>query len=93
MSSTVTREEYIHVTPSTLTVYPVPASDYIIIEQPAKVELRQVVLITHLGQIALQQEVTTRTAKLDTRNLSAGVYFLRIISSTGTETRKVTILK
>ncbi|MBB6609640.1 T9SS type A sorting domain-containing protein [Pontibacter sp. Tf4] len=93
MSSTETREQYIEVTPNQLTVYPVPASDYIMIEQPATVTLRHVELINRLGQVMFKQEVTTRTAELRTTGIPSGVYILRVTSSEGTETRKVTIIR
>jgi hypothetical protein len=93
ISSTETKTQFVEVTPNDLTVYPVPASDYIIIEQPAHVTLRQVELLNRLGQVMLSQQVTTRKAELKTTGLPSGLYFLRISSSEGVITRKVTIIK
>lgn len=92
-SSTETKTQYIEVTPNDLTVYPVPASDYIILEQPAHEELRQVEVLNRLGQLMLQKEVSSRTAKLITSHLPSGVYFLRVTGSKGTTIRKVTIVR
>ncbi|WP_162428151.1 M43 family zinc metalloprotease [Pontibacter pudoricolor] len=93
MSSTQTKEQLIEVTPNDLTVYPVPASDYLIIEQPAHVTLRQVELLSRLGQVMLSRKVTTRKAEFRTTGLPSGLYFLRISSSEGVITKKVTIIK
>ncbi|NDK54922.1 M43 family zinc metalloprotease [Pontibacter fetidus] len=93
MSSTETKSQFIEVTPTEVTVYPVPAKDHVIIEQPAHVELRHVELIDRVGKVMLSQDVTTRTAELSTANLPSGVYFMRITSSAGTETKKVTIVR
>ncbi len=92
-SSTETRVQYIEVTPTKLTVYPVPAKDYLILEQPARVYSLQVELVNRLGQLVLRQEVNTRTAEIRTTDLPSGVYILRIKSTNGTETRKITIIK
>ena len=93
MSSTETRKQYIEVTPDALTVYPVPASDYIIIEQPARVKTRHVELISRLGQVVLSKQVAARKAELKTIGLPGGIYILRISSSEGVSTRKITIIR
>lgn len=93
MSSTETKDQYIEVTPNDLIVYPVPATDFIIIEQPAHVELRQVELINRLGQVMLSQQVTSRKAELKTAGLRSGLYYLRVSGSTGVVTKKITIIR
>ncbi|NEM96433.1 M43 family zinc metalloprotease [Pontibacter burrus] len=93
LSSTETRDQYIEVTPNDLTVYPVPASGYVIIEQPAAVTLRHVELINRLGQVVLSEEVTTRVAELNTAGLPSGVYFLRVSGTEGIQTKKITIIR
>ncbi|MEJ8758332.1 M43 family zinc metalloprotease [Pontibacter sp. H259] len=92
-SSTETKTQYIEVTPNELTIYPVPAADYLMIEQPANVELRKVEVLDRVGRVWLTQEVFNRTAELKTKGLPAGVYVLRITGSKGVETRKITIVR
>ncbi|MBC5775692.1 T9SS type A sorting domain-containing protein [Pontibacter sp. KCTC 32443] len=93
MSSTETKSQFVEVTSNELVVYPIPASDYILLEQPAHVELKHVELIDRVGKVMLSQEVSTRKAELNTQGLPAGIYFLRISGSTGVETKKITILR
>jgi len=93
MSSTETKTQFVEVTPNELTVYPVPAANYIILEQPANVELRKVEVLDRIGRLWLKQQVYKRTTELDTKNLPSGVYILRVTGSNGVEIRRVTIVK
>ncbi len=93
LSSTEVKEDYIHVTVDDLAVYPNPAVDFITIEQPAKVLVRKVQLLNNLGVAVLDEEVRSRIIRFDTRHLPAGIYFLHIESTNGTELKKISILK
>lgn len=93
MSSTKEKESVVHVTVNDLAVYPNPASGYITIEQPARVQVRQVELVNRFGQPVLNTEVTDRIVRLDVRHLPAGLYFLRVSSSNGVVIKKVTLVR
>ncbi|PRY14937.1 putative secreted protein (Por secretion system target) [Pontibacter ummariensis] len=93
LSSTKEKTGYVHVTVNDLVVYPSPASDFITIEQPARVWVRQVELVNQLGQVMVNAEIRDRVLRLDVRNLPSGVYILRIKSTNGTDTRKVSVVR
>ncbi len=93
LSSTQTKEHYIHVTVSELTVYPNPATDVITIEQPARVQVSQVVIFNQLGQRVLTAAVQDRVQQVSVRHLPGGIYFLHISSSNGTVVKKVSIIR
>ncbi|MFD2246799.1 M43 family zinc metalloprotease [Pontibacter ruber] len=93
LSSTEEKESFVHVTVNDLAVYPNPASEYITIEQPARVQVRQVELVNRLGQPVLNTEVSDRIVRLDVLHLPAGLYFLRVTSSNGVEIKKVTLVR
>ena len=91
LSSTETKEQYIHVTVDNLVVYPNPSNGFIIIEQPARVLVRQVQLVNQLGQTVLTTEARDRKVRLDVRHLPAGLYFLHVTSSNGTAIKKIVL--
>ena len=93
MSSTTVKEDFVHVTSDKLIVYPIPASDYITIEQPARVEIQQVQLINHIGQLMLSEKAEGRVTRVNVTKLKPGVYFLRITNSDGVVTRRVTVVR
>ncbi|WP_181163651.1 M43 family zinc metalloprotease [Pontibacter mangrovi] len=92
-SDTEVKEDFVHVTVSDLTVYPVPASDYLYIEQPARILVRHVELLNSVGKTVLTAEVRNRTLQLDVHRLPPGIYFLRLVSTNGTEIRRVSIVR
>ncbi|MHA6248526.1 T9SS type A sorting domain-containing protein [Pontibacter sp. CAU 1760] len=92
-SSNALKEKFVHVTVNDLIVYPNPSSDYIIIEQPARIWVRQLELVNQLGQVLVKEETRDRVLRLDVRHLPQGVYILRIKSSNGTETRKISVVR
>ena len=92
-SSTEVKENYIHITVNELVVYPNPSSDFIIIEQPARILVRQVEMVNHVGQVVLTAEVGDRVLRVDVRDVPAGVYFLRITSTNGTTVKKVSVVR
>lgn len=92
-SSTEVKEKLVHITVSDLVVYPNPASDFITIEQPARVTVRLVELINQMGQVLVNEETKDRVLRLDVRHLPQGVYILRIKSTNGMELKKVSVLR
>jgi len=92
-SSTETKADYIQVTVDDLVVYPSPASDFITIEQPARVTVRQIEMLNQLGQRVLAAEVRDRVLRIDIHQLPAGIYFLHITSTNGTVIRKVSVVR
>ncbi|WP_224744186.1 M43 family zinc metalloprotease [Pontibacter aquaedesilientis] len=93
MSHTLEKEDYIYVTPNDVRVYPNPASGFITIEQAARQEVLQVELINRYGQAMLKEQVQDRVLRLDVQGLPAGMYILRMASTNGLRTEKVSILK
>ena len=93
LSSTEVKEDYIHVTVNDLVVYPNPATDFITIEQPARILVRQVELVNHVGQQMLTAEARDRVLRLDVRQLPAGIYFLYITSTNGTVIKKISVVR
>ncbi len=92
-SDTKVKEDFVHVTVSNLAVYPNPASDYLHVEQPARILVRHVELLNSVGKTILSADVRSRTLQLDVRHLPPGVYFLRAVSTNGTEIRRVSIVR
>jgi hypothetical protein len=92
-SSTEEKVDYVHVTVSDLVVYPNPSSDFITIEQPARVLVRQVELVNQMGQVIVIEETRDRVLRLDVRHLPQGIYILRIKSTNGTEIRRISVLR
>ncbi|GAB3824817.1 M43 family zinc metalloprotease [Pontibacter rugosus] len=93
LSSTEIKEDFVHVTVSDLTVYPNPTSGYLIIEQPARIRVRHVELLNSVGKTVVNAEVFNRTLQLDVRHLQQGIYYLRLVSTNGTEIRKINIIR
>ncbi|GAB3541930.1 hypothetical protein GCM10027443_41950 [Pontibacter brevis] len=93
LSSTAIKENYVHVTVSDLVVYPNPTTDFLMIEQPARIMVRQVELVNKLGQVVIKEEARDRVLRLDVRNLPQGLYILRIKSTNGTEVKRISVLR
>lgn len=93
VSDTKVKEAFVNVTVSNLTVYPVPASDYITIEQPALIQVREIELVNRLGQTLSSATVRDRVIRMDIGHLPAGIYFLRIRSSNGLEIKKISVVR
>ena len=93
LESTEVKHDYVHVTVDDLVVYPNPSTDFITIEQPARVTVRQVQMVNHVGQLVLTAEVRDRVLRVDVRNMSPGIYFLHITSTNGTVVKKVSVVR
>ncbi|WP_299818222.1 M43 family zinc metalloprotease [uncultured Pontibacter sp.] len=93
LTSTEVKTDYVHVTVNDLVVYPNPSSDFITIEQPARILVRQVEMVNHIGQTVITAEVRDRVLRVDVRDVPAGIYFLRITSTNGTIIKKVSVVR
>jgi hypothetical protein len=93
LSSVEEKTNYMHVTVNDLVVYPNPASDLIIIEQPAHIMVRQVKIVNHVGRTIKTLEARQRELRIDTRSLPAGIYFLYITSTNGSVVRRLSIVR
>ncbi|RDV14445.1 T9SS C-terminal target domain-containing protein [Pontibacter diazotrophicus] len=93
LSSTEVKEKLVHVTVSDLVVYPNPTTDFLTIEQPARILVRQVELVNKLGQVIINEQISSRVLRLDVRDLPQGLYILRIKSSNGTEVKRISVLR
>jgi hypothetical protein len=74
-----------------LSVYPVPAGDFINFK--LNNTINQVAVININGQVLLQSIVNENEGTLSTSELKNGIYFLRIVSSKGVMMKKFQILK
>ncbi|WP_347157587.1 M43 family zinc metalloprotease [Pontibacter chitinilyticus] len=93
LSSSEAKVKYIHITVKDLEVYPNPASDIIIIEQAARIAVRQVQVFNQLGKLLLSAATHDRVLRLDVHQLPPGVYFLHITSTYGAVVKKVTVVR
>ncbi|WP_114782885.1 M43 family zinc metalloprotease [Botryobacter ruber] len=93
LTDTQTKEQFIQVTVSAVTVYPNPAREVLVIEQQAREEVQQVELVNRMGQTVLSQEVNGRVARLQVSHLAAGMYFLRVHSTDGVEIKKIVLVR
>ncbi|MDR0206208.1 MAG: T9SS type A sorting domain-containing protein [Bacteroidales bacterium] len=74
------------VTKIAFTIVPNPAKDKI--EIKSEKEFNKVEIVNFLGQIVLSNTNDTETTTIDVSNFNSGVYFVRIISNTGTFIQK-----
>ena len=93
LSSTKVKEKYVHVTVSDLVVYPNPTTDFVTIEQPARIRVLQVELVNKLGQVVVNEKTSNRVLRLDVRDLQQGLYILRVKSTDGTEVKRISVLR
>ncbi len=83
-----------NVATANINVSPNPANDFINIEFPeAIVAATSATLMDVSGKVMLHNEITTRLSQVNTADLSAGTYFLRIDTKTGSYYQKVMIVK
>lgn len=93
LTSTEEKEAFVNVTVNKLTIYPNPATDYLMVEQAARENVQQIEVVNSLGQTVLNATLSDRTVQLDVRHLPAGVYLVRVTSTNGTSVQKVSILR
>jgi hypothetical protein len=65
-----------------MSIYPNPASDYVMVKAEG---VREINVLDLNGRVLS----TTTQSKVDLSNLSAGVYFVRVITDNGTATEKI----
>lgn len=71
---------------SSLTIYPNPTSDNVIIETKLKGELT---LLTLNGQPLFKYNITEQSTKIDISKLASGVYILKLIGENGMKVEKL----
>ncbi len=72
-------------------VYPNPGSDQIAISS-AKIKINRCEVIDLSGKIVFEKDVYDFNTTITIQNLRCGLYTLKIISSSGTQTRKLSII-
>lgn len=72
-------------------VYPNPTSDQLII-QAGKTKILKCELIDMSGKIVFEGEVNEFNTNINIQSIKSGLYTLRIISSLGTQTRKLSLI-
>ena len=72
-----------------LVVYPNPASDVITIASSN--DISNVTIYNYVGQTVYSSNVSSSKVQINTNNLEAGIYIIRIQTCRGIETQKVTI--
>ncbi len=74
-------------------VYPNPATSRINVEMPG-LEAKNIVVTNAIGQVVKQQNVTATDVNfVDVANLSAGMYYVQIVTEAGSVTKKVSVQK
>lgn len=80
---------------SKITIYPNPSNGYIIVEWIENESLEQLTLFDYSGREIIEKSIdnSMKNLKIETSILPQGIYFLEMLSSTGREIHRVTILK
>jgi hypothetical protein len=67
---------------NSLSIFPNPTSDKIIISSNEKI-IKKIELINSIGQIILVREINESTVSIDLKNYEAGIYFIKITDHFG----------
>ena len=82
---------------NTLSVYPNPASDKLIISSAMLMsEKTTVTIYNSIGEIVLNQQIgsnSSTTANIEINNLATGLYTLKVVGNTSKTTSKISIIK
>jgi hypothetical protein len=75
-------------------IYPNPASDQVVItNSDATIQAETVEILDAVGQLIFSTPVSGNSATLSIIDLPAGMYFVRITTNSGTELKKLTIVR
>jgi photosystem II stability/assembly factor-like uncharacterized protein len=74
---------------STIRVYPNPVRDVMNVE--ASAIINEVQVINMVGQVVLDQQASSKNVSLNTSNLKAGVYTLKVTMENGSVNKKIVI--
>jgi Concanavalin A-like lectin/glucanases superfamily/SprB repeat/Secretion system C-terminal sorting domain len=77
---------------SSLTIMPNPSNGMFTINSNVEVD-GTIELINELGQVVYKNRMNGLTQQLDVRNLSAGVYHLKVSNGNGIQTKRLSIVK
>ena len=76
---------------SSLSVYPIPATDHVNVKMNAAIS--RIVVVNITGQVVLESAFNSTEGTLNTSNLASGVYFLRVESANGVTVKQIQIAK
>jgi PKD repeat protein len=94
---TVTKTGYIYVgnvginklSQNVLTIFPNPVKDVMTVQ--ANNNIKDIYIYNETGQVVINQMVSSKTTKINTSGLSAGIYYMKAILNNGTVVKKVVI--
>ncbi|MDD4971554.1 MAG: right-handed parallel beta-helix repeat-containing protein [Paludibacter sp.] len=90
----ITTEDVPAPNPGSINIYPNPATDYIMIDSSPDLKNSIVSIYNINGQKMIEEPVTENSTMINTHNLAAAVYILKIIKDNKTiEVKKITIGK
>ncbi len=72
-----------------ISIFPIPANNFLKIESPNNIYNLEVFTIT--GKEILSQNINSQNTTLDIRTLSSGLYFIKIYTTSGEITKKVIV--
>jgi len=72
-------------------MYPNPSSGQVTLQLPLNIKKAQVTVFDYLGEILIQKKIKSSNNILNTSNLSAGIYFIRIQTDSKIGTKKLSV--
>ncbi|MCF8302127.1 MAG: T9SS type A sorting domain-containing protein [Bacteroidales bacterium] len=72
-----------------LSIYPVPANDFVNVE--SDVTVKSVRVMNHVGQLVYSNDATDKQFRINVSDFDAGVYFIQLETETGVVTKKISI--
>ena len=75
---------------NTMSVYPNPVKDNLTVTAE---NMTSIIISNALGQIVLEQNVVSDNEIISMTQYEAGVYFVRIITETGTAVERITVVR
>lgn len=79
-------------TTASFRMYPNPASNKVVVEVTSS-ELSEVVILDVAGEVVIKKQMDAAKAEINISELSAGFYFVRLVSENGASTKMLTITK
>jgi hypothetical protein len=82
-----------NITADNVNVYPVPASDKLVIDMLANTAYSTIQIIDMTGRVVMTQPVTTKKQQMNINSLQSGVYIIRLTDDLGSQTYTSRIVK
>jgi hypothetical protein len=79
------------ITGGTIMIYPNPAND--VVNVKSDFDISKIDVLNFIGQTVYSTTVNAKIVKINTSSLQAGVYFVRVTTSKGIRTVKITIVR